>query len=258
MTNRLDKLERVGLIERSPDPSDRRGVQLSLTADGRARLDDYIELGAAREQALLSRLTTADKRRLIQLLDKLLSRSTPTSTSEPSRAHLSRCCCYRGVRRDFIVGRGAGVAVRARRATSRRWPMGRPVDRPEHRLAHQLDLVTARLDALDTIYEEARTHLHECLALAGDCHSVYACGSDTTRRMANQAFFTRIYLDADDQITTEPTPSCRLLLDPSVQRQALTWASLHQNEKKRPPEPSPLRTRVRIRRIRWAILGSNQ
>jgi hypothetical protein len=45
--------------------------------------------------------------------------------------------------------------------------MGRPVDRPEHRLAHQLDLVTARLDALDTIYEEARTHLHECLALAG-------------------------------------------------------------------------------------------
>jgi site-specific DNA recombinase len=112
--------------------------------------------------------------------------------------------------------------------------MGRPVDRPEHRLAHQLDLVTARLDALDTIYEEARTHLHECLALAGDCHSVYAGGSDTTRRMANQAFFTRIYLDADDQITTEPTPSYRLLLDPSIQRQALTWASLHQNGKKRP------------------------
>ena len=55
-----------------PDPTDRRGVQLSLTADGRARLDDYIELGAAREQALLSRLTTADKRRLNQLLDKLL------------------------------------------------------------------------------------------------------------------------------------------------------------------------------------------
>jgi hypothetical protein len=52
--------------------------------------------------------------------------------------------------------------------------------------------------------------------------------------MANQAFFTRIYLDADDQITTEPTPSYRLLLDPNVQRQALTWASLHENGKKRP------------------------
>jgi site-specific DNA recombinase len=104
----------------------------------------------------------------------------------------------------------------------------------QDRLAHQLDLVTARLDALDTTYEEARTHLHECLALAGDCHSVYACGSDTTRRMANQAFFTRIYLDTDDQISTEPTPSYRLLLDPNVQQQGLTWASLHQNAKKRP------------------------
>jgi hypothetical protein len=80
----------------------------------------------------------------------------------------------------------------------------------------------------------ARTHLRECLALAGDCHSVYACGSDTTRRMANQAVFTRIYLDADDQISTEPTPSYGLLADPAVQRQALTWASLHQDAKKRP------------------------
>jgi site-specific DNA recombinase len=103
----------------------------------------------------------------------------------------------------------------------------------QERLAHQLDLVTARLDAPDTTYEEARTQLHECLALAGDCHSVYACGSDTTRRMANQAFFTRIYLDADDQVSTEPTPSYRLLLDPAVQKQALTWASLHQNGTKR-------------------------
>jgi DNA-binding MarR family transcriptional regulator len=72
MTNRLDKLERLGLIERSPDPTDRRGVRLSLTPDGQARLDGYIELGAAREQALLSGLTTTEKRRLNQLLDRLL------------------------------------------------------------------------------------------------------------------------------------------------------------------------------------------
>jgi site-specific DNA recombinase len=103
----------------------------------------------------------------------------------------------------------------------------------QDRLAHQLDLVTARLQALDTTYDEARTHLRECLALAGACHSVYACGSDTTRRMANQAFFTRIYLDTDDQISTEPTPSYRLL-DPAVQQQALTWANLHRKASKRP------------------------
>jgi DNA-binding MarR family transcriptional regulator len=36
MTNRLDKLEREQLVHRSPDPDDRRGVLLELTADGRA------------------------------------------------------------------------------------------------------------------------------------------------------------------------------------------------------------------------------
>ncbi len=104
----------------------------------------------------------------------------------------------------------------------------------QDRLARQLDLVTARLDALDSTYQEARTHLQECLALAGDCQTVYACGSDTTRRMANQAFFTRIYLDADDTIRTEPTRSFGLLLDPDTQRQALTWADQRQNAGTRP------------------------
>ncbi len=104
----------------------------------------------------------------------------------------------------------------------------------QDRLARQLDLVTARLDALDSTYEEARTHLHECLALAGDCQTVYACGSDTTRRMANQAFFTRIYLDADDTIRTEPTRSFGLLLDRDTQHQALAWVDQRQNASKRP------------------------
>ena len=104
----------------------------------------------------------------------------------------------------------------------------------QDRLARQLDLVTTRLDALDTTYEEARTHLQECLALAGDCQTVYACGSDTTRRMANQAFFTRIYLDVDDTIRTEPTRSFGLLLDADTQQQALTWADTRQNASTRP------------------------
>ena len=47
--------------------------------------------------------------------------------------------------------------------------------------------------------------------------------------MANQAFFTRIYLDADDTIRTEPTRSFGLLLDPDTQQQALTWADPQQH-----------------------------
>ncbi len=51
--------------------------------------------------------------------------------------------------------------------------------------------------------------------------------------MANQAFFTRIYLDADDTIRTEPTRSFGLLLDADTQQQALTWADQRQNASKR-------------------------
>ena len=73
MTNRLDKLQRAELVSRSRDPDDRRGVRLTLTDAGRARLDAYIEIGAHRERELLEGLSDSDKRRLTALLTKLLN-----------------------------------------------------------------------------------------------------------------------------------------------------------------------------------------
>ncbi len=72
MTNRLDKLEHRGLIKRLPDPGDRRGVLLELTAAGRARLEEYIDAGAARDRELLADLGPAEQRQLNQLLSKML------------------------------------------------------------------------------------------------------------------------------------------------------------------------------------------
>lgn len=72
MTNRLDKLEGRGLIRRAPDPQDRRGVLLELTAAGQARLEEYIDAGAGRERELLDDLTLAEKQELNRLLSKLL------------------------------------------------------------------------------------------------------------------------------------------------------------------------------------------
>jgi DNA-binding MarR family transcriptional regulator len=72
MTNRLDKLEDRGLIKRTPDPDDRRGVLLELTEGGRERLDGYVDAGASREKELLSGLSPAEKRELNALLSKLL------------------------------------------------------------------------------------------------------------------------------------------------------------------------------------------
>ena len=73
MTNRLDKLEAAGLVERHPDPDDRRGVLVELTRAGRATLDRYIAVQAKRESQLMSDMSTEDQRELARLLRKLLA-----------------------------------------------------------------------------------------------------------------------------------------------------------------------------------------
>jgi DNA-binding MarR family transcriptional regulator len=73
MTNRLDKLEGAGLVTRTRDPRDRRGVTLTITDAGSERIDAYVDRGSDREQALLSGLTEQEKRRLNALLGKLLA-----------------------------------------------------------------------------------------------------------------------------------------------------------------------------------------
>jgi DNA-binding MarR family transcriptional regulator len=72
MTNRLDKLEAAGLVSRSQDANDRRGVMLALTQPGADRLDAYIDRGAHRERELLEGLSAGDKRKLNELLTKLV------------------------------------------------------------------------------------------------------------------------------------------------------------------------------------------
>src|SRR5690606_5406734 len=39
MTNRIDRLKARGLVERATDPSDRRGAVVTLTDEGRTRVD---------------------------------------------------------------------------------------------------------------------------------------------------------------------------------------------------------------------------
>jgi DNA-binding MarR family transcriptional regulator len=73
MTNRLDKLERGGLIRRTPDPHDRRGVLLELTETGESQLEDYIDAGARRERELVDDLTVAETQELNRLMSKLLA-----------------------------------------------------------------------------------------------------------------------------------------------------------------------------------------
>ena len=73
MTNRLDRLERAGLIERRPDPNDRRGKLIALTTAGRFLIDQTITRHVANEEKLLSVLTTAEQEKLNALLRKLIA-----------------------------------------------------------------------------------------------------------------------------------------------------------------------------------------
>lgn len=73
MTNRLDRLENAGLVERHPDPGDRRGKLIALTENGKRVVDETIARHVANEERLLAVLTAAEQEQLNALLRKLIT-----------------------------------------------------------------------------------------------------------------------------------------------------------------------------------------
>ena len=73
MTNRVDRLAARGFVQRLPDPTDRRGVLVRLTDEGRATVDGALDGLLQRERELLSGLNGADHRRLAGLLRGLVA-----------------------------------------------------------------------------------------------------------------------------------------------------------------------------------------
>jgi DNA-binding MarR family transcriptional regulator len=73
MTDRLDRLERAGLVVRRPDPRDRRGKLIVLTDRGKRLVDDTLARHVANEERLLLSLTEAEQETLNALLKKLIA-----------------------------------------------------------------------------------------------------------------------------------------------------------------------------------------
>jgi DNA-binding MarR family transcriptional regulator len=84
MTNRIDRLEAMGLVERLPDPTDRRGRLVALTERGRALVDTAVVEHLENEQRLLGALNAAEREQLAVLLRKLLL-SPPFRELDPAR-----------------------------------------------------------------------------------------------------------------------------------------------------------------------------
>lgn len=77
MTKRLDTLERRRLVQRKPDPRDRRGVAVQLTDEGRKLITKALSENTRHEAALLAGLSRKEQRTLADLLRRLLSTVEP-------------------------------------------------------------------------------------------------------------------------------------------------------------------------------------
>jgi DNA-binding MarR family transcriptional regulator len=71
MTNRVDRLVARSLVERLPDPRDRRGVLVRLTDEGRATVDGALAALLEHERPLLAALSADERRDLAALLRRL-------------------------------------------------------------------------------------------------------------------------------------------------------------------------------------------
>lgn len=91
MTNRIDRVEALGLVERRPDPADRRGVIVRLTPTGRALADKAIAVHFKETANVLDALSAREAAQMDDLLAKLLlSLEQAAPGSQPAKPKARR------------------------------------------------------------------------------------------------------------------------------------------------------------------------
>lgn len=70
-TSVLDTLQRRGLVERRPHPTDRRKLLIDLTPEGRRVLDQILPGVHRLEAAVMDELTVQERRELLELIAKV-------------------------------------------------------------------------------------------------------------------------------------------------------------------------------------------
>jgi DNA-binding MarR family transcriptional regulator len=84
MVDLVDGLERKNLVERRPDPADRRRNIVQLTADGQHALRDGGRAAQAAERRFLAALDPAEATQLRATLQRLVA---PTTDDRPAEGH---------------------------------------------------------------------------------------------------------------------------------------------------------------------------
>ena len=101
------------------------------------------------------------------------------------------------------------------------------------RLRAELDGIESQIAEHHNDYEGARALIDGALDLARDFAAVYERCDEQNKRLANQTFFTRIYLNEDDTLTADTAAPFESILDETTKQQAIAWADQHtaSNEK---------------------------
>lgn len=87
----VDDLEAAGLVERVPDPNDRRSKLIRATPAGVARLCELRQATAAAEAELLADLSPAEQELLHSILRRIAARSARYDQAHDCQADENQC-----------------------------------------------------------------------------------------------------------------------------------------------------------------------
>ncbi len=93
----------------------------------------------------------------------------------------------------------------------------------QHRIDTMLTDIDQRLSAYRAGREDAKLRLRAYLHLATNAHAFYLACDDARRRLCNQAFFTKITLKENLDVTSEFTGIYETILDPTNRLHAEFW-----------------------------------
>ena len=97
-----------------------------------------------------------------------------------------------------------------------------PVDlfkQEQKRITRELEQARGRLADVSLEFEAIEQNLNRALELARDCHAAYEAAGANTRRLFNQAFFDKINVHDDGEITHDLAEPFKILLDPRLPKQ---------------------------------------
>ena len=88
----------------------------------------------------------------------------------------------------------------------------------QERISRRLAFMDVQIEAGDMEYDQAKAHLNDCLALAGNCYKLLTSVDDSLRRTANQAFFEKLYAQDDNRIEGQIGEPFNIFFDPDIQK----------------------------------------